>query len=81
MELLQSGRQQGTQFTCFTGTKIQILTQSGRQQGTQFTCFTGTKVQILTQKALQVQRVGEERRKELTYAAVCYRMLTYADVC
>jgi hypothetical protein len=34
----------GTQFTCFTGTKLLILTQP-----TQFTCFTGTKLQILTQ--------------------------------
>ena len=31
----------GTQFTCFTGTKVQIP-----EEGTQFTCFTGTKVQI-----------------------------------
>ncbi len=67
----QQGRRaihSGTQFTCFTGTKVQILiqkeltgsSQRGRQgtrrhcqTGTQFTCFTGTKVQILTQKALQ----------------------------
>ena len=32
----------GTQFTCFTSTKVQILTQ-----GTQFTGFTRTQVQIL----------------------------------
>jgi hypothetical protein len=52
----------GTQFTCFTGTKVQILTHAKSTStdaahpqeilGTQFTCFTGTKVQILTQKAL-----------------------------
>ena len=40
----------GTQLTCFTGTKVQILTQrqlSGilDDLGTQLTCFTGTKVQ------------------------------------
>jgi hypothetical protein len=40
----------GTQFTCFTSTKVQILTQHvGGLSGTQFTCFTSTKVQILTQ--------------------------------
>ncbi len=32
----------GTQFTCFTRTKVQILT------GPQFTCFTSTRVQTLT---------------------------------
>ena len=51
----------GAQFTCFTGTKVQILAgvlrslpeQAASQRlGTQFTCFTGTNVQILTQKAL-----------------------------
>ncbi len=50
----------GTQFTCFTGTKVHILTQKryaavttaadgrppGAPQGTQFTCFTGTKVPV-----------------------------------
>ncbi len=51
-----------TQFTRFTGTKLQMLTpqyhkyshlstgDDGRQRSTQFTCFAGTKVQILTQK-------------------------------
>jgi hypothetical protein len=49
----------GTQFACFTSTKVQILTQRlwllrrRSAAGTQFTCFTGTKLQILTQKALQ----------------------------
>ena len=51
----------GAQFTCFTSTKVQILTPEscvagggrdargagGEGAGTQFTCFTGTKVQIL----------------------------------
>jgi hypothetical protein len=35
------------EFTCFTGTKVQILT-SEEEICTRFTCFTGTKVQILT---------------------------------
>jgi hypothetical protein len=55
-----------TQFPCFTGTKVQILTHRraaccGRQavvafacgafsRATQFTCFTGTIVQILTHR-------------------------------
>ena len=34
-------------FTCFTGTKVQILTQNALRFP-----FTGTKVQILTQKLL-----------------------------
>ncbi len=42
----------GTQFTCFTSTKVQILCAGLYVQdvltGTQFTCFTSTKVQILT---------------------------------
>jgi hypothetical protein len=35
------------EFTCFTGTKVQILT-SEEEICTRFTCFTGTPVQILT---------------------------------
>jgi hypothetical protein len=56
----------GAQFTCFTGTKVQILTQKLAEEaptlGAQFTCFTGTKVQILTQKAVGAARavLGEE---------------------
>jgi hypothetical protein len=58
----------GTQFTCFTGTKVQILKQRLEEglpptedAGPQSACFTGTKVQILTQKmqsllALLVQK-------------------------
>ena len=57
---------EGTHFTCFTGTKAQILTQRTRcewrwldapetfNKGTRFTCFTSTKVQILTPS----ERVG-----------------------
>jgi hypothetical protein len=54
----------GTQFTCFTRTKVQILSDQGISMmlddvkddaeddaaaGTQITCFTSTKEQILTQ--------------------------------
>ncbi len=53
-------------FTCFTGTKVQILTQKAAvgkwgpgakkalavPPGPQFTCFTGTKVPILTPEEL-----------------------------
>ncbi len=53
----------GTQFTSFTGTKVQILTAeelcARRRQlvrGTQFTSFTGTKVQILTDEELCARR-------------------------
>ena len=47
----------GTEFTCFTSTKVQILTLCGGGRaggsacvfsGTQFTCFTSPKVQILS---------------------------------
>jgi hypothetical protein len=50
-------------FTCFTSTKVRILTQKALQavvveenrsssSSAQFTCLPGTKVRILTQKAL-----------------------------
>jgi hypothetical protein len=47
-----------TQFTCFTSTKVQLLTSDEADceylhVGTQFTCFTSTKVQILTPEELQ----------------------------
>ena len=50
----------GTQFTCFTGTKVQILTRYRATRhsgggGTQFTCVTGTKVQIVTAEALRAR--------------------------
>ncbi len=43
----------GTHFTCFTGTKVQILTRVWEDAatprfGTHFPCFTGTKVQTNT---------------------------------
>jgi len=63
LQASRAGHSQCTQFTCFTGTKVQILTlRACRRQGsairsargalfdtgTKFTCFTGTKIQILT---------------------------------
>jgi hypothetical protein len=68
----------GTQFTSFTGTKVQILTQLLGQKwsdleqyascahhltGTQFTGFTGTKVQILT--LLEEVPVADARGRQL----------------
>ena len=59
-------KQLGTHFTCFTGTKVKILTQKRcagsrppralRVFATHFTCFTGTKVQTLTQKRCAASR-------------------------
>jgi hypothetical protein len=56
----------GTQFACFTSTKVQILTHdpprllpSPLQRASpraQFTCFTSTKVRILT--PVELQRVA-----------------------
>jgi len=69
----------GTQFTCFTSTKVQILTSistcdsarsgAGRYgaatlAGTEFTRFTGTKVQILTAALAQL---GAERLWKLLW--------------
>jgi hypothetical protein len=62
----------GSQFTCFTGTKVQILTQLPHTcrrcrasswrlppaTGTQFTCFTGTKVQILTPEYVRIYSIN-----------------------
>ena len=59
----------GTHFSCFTSTKVQILTQSlhatlielkrravpEHASSTRFTRFTSTKVQILTPEELRAQ--------------------------
>jgi len=53
----------GTHFTCFTGTKVRILTKLARAlqpnlvfgYNYHFTCFTGTKVRILTKLARALQ--------------------------
>jgi hypothetical protein len=47
----------GTQFTCFTSTKVQILTpRSIPRYSVTVTCFTSTKVQILTPEELRARR-------------------------
>jgi len=57
-----------TDFTCFPGTKLKILTlRTHVALCTQFTCCTGTKVQILTQKAL----LGNHSRLQLVCAGCC----------
>jgi hypothetical protein len=58
----------GTHFTCFKGTKVQILTQKALAGalGIQFTCFTGRKVQILTQKALAAREQGKSFQARMT---------------
>jgi hypothetical protein len=46
-------RKAGAHFTCFTSTRVQILTYPpSATQARLITCFTGTKVQMLAQKAL-----------------------------
>ena len=62
-------------FTCFNGTKVQILTPEELLQdvllelsalpGAQFTCFTITKVQILTPEELRARRRRENEFKAL----------------
>jgi uncharacterized protein YcbX len=60
----------GSQFSCFIGTKVQILSQKALQglakseKKRDFTCFTGTKVQILTQRALQGLLAKSEKKRE-----------------
>jgi hypothetical protein len=76
----------GARFTCFTSTKVQILTRSGVcynafhrvvNLGARCTCFTSTKVRILKQKAL----IEPESYESWGNIGVCWRMLAYADVC
>ena len=61
----------GTQFTCFTGTKVQILMQLRQAElgKRQFTCFTGTKVQMMTQLGqLELGKRGPYRRASIQAA-------------
>jgi hypothetical protein len=58
----------GSQFTCFTSTKVQILAANVivaalglvdlHEPGSHFTCFTSTKVQILTPRARGLARTS-----------------------
>ena len=67
--------------TCFTSTKVQILTQETLQAVLQLvyyykiTCFTSTKVQLLIQEALQAvlqpERVEEPSWVFVRNAKVC----------
>jgi nicotinamidase-related amidase len=59
----------GTQFTCFTGTKVQILTHlASTREGSKWSASK----RMLT--------YADVCRRTLTYADVCC-MLRYADVC
>jgi hypothetical protein len=53
-------------FTCFTSTRVQILTRQVRQaqcdKGLSFTCFTSTRVQILTRQVRQAHRQAPRHR-------------------
>jgi hypothetical protein len=59
--------------TSFTSTTIQVLTQ------------TSTKIQILTQTSVQDQeekaKAPDADAEEVWALQVCWRILTYADVC
>ena len=50
----------GTQFTCFTRAKVQILTLVAMPPGIQFTCFTTKKVQILTLVAMSLDETSRQ---------------------
>jgi hypothetical protein len=73
------GQAGGAHFTCFTGTKVQILTHfeemasaGGQAGGAHFTCFTGTKVQILTLMRL----AGATTRAAPVEALLVYRSIS-----
>ncbi len=65
----------GTDFTCFTSTKVQILTLSGGGRaggsacvfsGTQFTCVTSAKIQILSLcKRVRIRTAAEAMEREV----------------
>ncbi len=81
----------GIQFTCFTSTRVQILTlfecidepyitaADARvpQHRHQFTGFTSTRVQILTQQ----QHIDQPYMSQQMLVSLDTRTLTYADVC
>ncbi len=62
-------------YTCFTGTKVQILTQLREQGSDEYTCFTGTKVQIVTQLREQGSDECLTRNGGSTDAYLWYRTL------
>ena len=61
-ELVMQGKVPGTQCTCFTSTKVQIVTPAERIAREALFCkraqleMTSTKVQILTPEALLVRK-------------------------
>jgi hypothetical protein len=57
--------------TCFTGTKVQIMTQQERRCNRRMQCF----------RFLETVAYADVCSRMLTYAHVCSRMLTYAHVC
>jgi hypothetical protein len=60
-----------TQFSCFTGTKVQILTPEAParvEQVPQFTCFTGTKLQILMLRVWSSNVQAEVELSEQSFA-------------
>jgi hypothetical protein len=80
----------GTQFTCFIMTKVQILTPRGAAgtangiakrawdaafDGTQFTCFASTKVQILT-AALRYATAHDQLRSVAERSCQCLYFCT-----
>ena len=86
----------GTQFTCFTGTKAQLLTHlmSCRRDARGVACShsaagwrrSDDSIRDGSHKAgalwaLRRRRSQARRLAPPTYADVCWRMLTFADVC
>jgi hypothetical protein len=61
----------GTQFTCFTGTNVQMLTPTSAASGSEGGCNQNWRMLMYADVCWRM----------LTYADVCWRMLTYADVC
>jgi hypothetical protein len=86
--------QQTDQFTCFTGTKVQILTLASirsayvklrpAQQKDQFTCFMGTKVQILTLASIRSAyvelRPAQQKDQFTCFTGTKVQILTLASI-
>ena len=74
-----------TQFTCFVRCTCDSMKNMvcKEHRGAQFTCFASAKVQILTPEELRARRFTTRVLPSfmLTYADVCRRMQTHADVC
>jgi hypothetical protein len=75
----------GTQFTCFTSTKVRILTpvvdKTCEIGGTQCTCFTSTRIRILTQKLLGDGTIPHPAIGNARYKSVCaLKLLVYAPL-